>query len=129
MTFQPEQQDLVKALRGEFEDWRRQHPAPKPYPKALWARAANFAVVHGVSPIARALKIDFLTLRKHVGPRTVQKSAPDATFLELFTAPASQNELIKFCKLELDSPRCKVKLELSSLSPSTLAVLLREVLG
>jgi hypothetical protein len=54
-------------------------------PEALWASAVSLAQRHGVGPMARALGIDYGTLKKRTyGPRKTTKAATArAEFIEL----------------------------------------------
>lgn len=54
----------VAQLRGRIERWRRERARRSPMPEPLWRAAVSLARRHGVYPVARALRVDFGTLKK-----------------------------------------------------------------
>ena len=57
----------VEAVRRRIEHWRRVRQRRSPMPAALWAAAVALAAEHGVYPIARALRLNYETLKARVG--------------------------------------------------------------
>jgi hypothetical protein len=88
--------DELGHLRERFEQWRRQkrHRRQR-IPAALWDAATGLARQHGVSPVARALGVDYVMLKARAGvvPR-LRRSASTMPFVEcLLPGPevASEN--------------------------------------
>ena len=96
----------IEGVRRRFERWRRGRSAGSRIPKPLWAAAVELADSCGVHPIARALRLDYYSLKKRVevmkrGPRRAPaSSAHKASFLEL---PAPTGIGVPECVLELEN--------------------------
>lgn len=59
----------VVEARRHVDAWRRTRPKRGPMPRDLWEEAANLARIHGINPIARALGLDYYSLKAHLkGP-------------------------------------------------------------
>lgn len=76
----------VEEVRDRIEGWRRTRLKRSPMPEALWEAAAQLARKHGLHPIARALGVNYQSLKRWVGRapgggRQVELSS--AGFLEL----------------------------------------------
>jgi hypothetical protein len=55
-------------------------------PEGLWKEAAHLARLHGVNPIARALRLDYYSLKHHV--KTAAAEAPTRpAFVEVSVVP------------------------------------------
>ena len=125
----------LEGLRRRFERWRRARKVRSHIPDSLWARAVTMAGAYGMNRTARALRIDYYSLRKRVEEKAA--AAPDvpeggavATFLELappadhgFAAvPAGSCE----CSLELeDAAGAKMRVHLKGVAAPDLAALSR----
>ena len=72
--------------RARFESWRRARAAGTRIPERLWKLAVKLAVAHGLNRTARALKLDYYSLKKRV---EAKKDASVATpaFVELSPPP------------------------------------------
>lgn len=57
----------LEALRKQIEAWRGMRPRTRSMPPALWSEAAAMARELGVYRVARALKLNFDTLKRHAG--------------------------------------------------------------
>lgn len=57
----------LAALRDQIEAWRGMRPRTRSMPQALWSEAAAMARELGVYRVARALRLNFDTLKRHVG--------------------------------------------------------------
>lgn len=78
----------LEAVRRRFEDWRKTHPPRSRIPDRLWAAAVTMAGRHGIHPTARALRLDYYTLKERLEQRAVSGPAPAtgitaAPFVEL----------------------------------------------
>jgi hypothetical protein len=56
----------LEAARRRFERWRRTRPARSRIPEALWASAVKAAGKHGVHRTAKALRLDYYSLKERV---------------------------------------------------------------
>lgn len=66
----------LEALLDQIEGWRRMRPRPRAMPEPLWNEAAALARELGVYRVARALGLNFETLKrraKHSGTRIAQR--------------------------------------------------------
>ena len=103
---------LASARRG-LEEWRSSGRKPHRIPAPLWRAAVRCAARYGLCPTARALGLDYNSLKRRVNaeaerPATVSSSPP--AFVEFVTsdrgAPAE-------CILEIERPGgAKLRLEL-----------------
>jgi hypothetical protein len=56
----------LEQLRLRFELWRRNHPGRHRLPQELWSAAANLAQRYGVCRTAKALRLEYYSLKKHM---------------------------------------------------------------
>lgn len=93
----------VKQVRGRIEQWRRTRAKRSPMPEPLWDAAVELAQAEGIYPIARALAVNYQTLKCRVAMASNGNSGTPAGFVELTPMPAngsvSRGELV----LELSS--------------------------
>ena len=94
----------VESVRLRLERWRRSRKHRSLIPEELWASAAELAGKYGLAKIARALRLDYYSLKERLGPGN-QPISPEAKtqpmFVELVPqAPAAISE----CTIELDDP-------------------------
>jgi hypothetical protein len=136
----------LEGVRRRFEDWRRRRKARSRIPEPLWAAAVKMAGRYGVCRTARALGVDYYSLKRRVdregaadgnGPprkrlvgtassrsktsRVASEAAAGATFLEL-TPPAR----VGSCRwtLEFESAGgAKMRLEFQGVESPDLAAL------
>lgn len=66
------------------EQWRQTHRPRAPWPEELWRQAADLARACGINPIARALRLDYDTLKKRVERMATEAPQADPQFLEIF---------------------------------------------
>jgi hypothetical protein len=80
--------DLAQ-LEKRFRRWRRTRDRGERIPESLWTAAATLARSEGVSPVARALVLDYYRLKERA---EVQESPGDIdetpSFVELAVDPA-----------------------------------------
>ena len=57
----------VETVRRRVEHWRRVRNRRSPMPAPLWTAAVALAAEHGIYPIARALRLNYETLKARVG--------------------------------------------------------------
>ena len=79
----PELEDLALRLKA----WRQTRKAGQRIPQELWKEASNLAGVHGVSPVASALKLNYGTLQRRSKPGSAsgKAGATGPTFVQLPT--------------------------------------------
>jgi hypothetical protein len=130
----------LERLRRRFDRWRQTRDGHSRIPEALWVSAVKAAGRHGLNPTARALRLDYYSLKKHVeagasrgGPdrREGTKSAAGTIrrgkFIELTpVAPACPPE----CILELEHPGgAKMRVHLTGMPAPDWAVLSQSFWG
>ena len=125
----------LEGVRRRFVQWRTTHKARSRIPDSLWAAAARMAGTYGLHRTARALRVEYYSLKKRVEQHSdaVQgrrESGPMATFVELsppadhgFAAvPAGACD----CTLELeDAGGSKMRVHLKAATSPDLAALCR----
>ena len=117
----------LEGLRRRFERWRRARKVRSHIPDSLWALAVKMAGAYGVHRTARALRLDYYSLKKRVEQEATVPGVPEgravAAFLEL--APASQTGSGE-CSLELEhAGGAKMRIYLKSFEAADLASLSR----
>ena len=95
----------LEGVRRRFERWRRTRRVRSRVPESLWAAAVKMARVCGVHRIARALRVDYYSLKKRVEQEVaktpgVPEVGAGATFVEL-ASPARVGPCE--CTLELEN--------------------------
>jgi hypothetical protein len=129
----------MQQLYRRFERWRSARTGRFPIPERLWAAAAELAREHGVSPTASALRLDYGRLKQRVEavvpaakgrvakappavPRRTRSRSQPPTFVELLAPrPGSSPE----CRVELEGPRGRMKIEFKGVAPAELMALSR----
>lgn len=56
----------IERIRQRIEEWRSTRDKMGPMPEDLWRRAIELARTHGISPVSRALKIDYTSLKQRL---------------------------------------------------------------
>ena len=56
----------LESTRRRFDHWRQTRQGRSRIPEALWASAVKAAGRHGLHPTARALRLDYYSLKKRV---------------------------------------------------------------
>lgn len=79
-------------LHDQLDSWRQRQTSRCRLPQEFWDAAARLAVTHGVSQVARALRIDFYGLqrRSRAVPSSNSISPALNRFVELKLDPAPQ---------------------------------------
>ncbi len=114
---------LTEPIIADLAEWRKIHKAPTPLPEAIWLQAADLAVQYGVHRTARTLGLNYLTLRKRVGPEPPQRQSR-AAFVELLpSAPG----LISECSMELEIGAARLQVRLNNVSATGIGSMLREL--
>ena len=94
---------LVQA-QNRFKRWRASRRKRSPVPDALWETAVGLARVHGTNRVARALRLNYYSLKRRVGvtppPRESERANPGdgPVFVELGLCPPTE---ISECTVEM----------------------------
>ena len=118
--------ESITELQAQLAEFRSTHPPRTRLPQSLWQSAADLARCHGLYVVARSLKLDYCTLKRHVsGPESATRVHKEAQpkFLELIgTAGHSADEYL----IEFESARGrKLRIHCKTNTPPDWPVLLR----
>jgi hypothetical protein len=91
----------IVELQRELEEYRRSQPRRAKLPEAIWQTAAELAREHGVHPVAQALRLDYMGLKKRAGGGVASQRPANSkpVFVELIAPPAKCEE----CRIEFES--------------------------
>ena len=96
--------DLPAAIRRaqwKMEQWRQQRRPRARIPEELWRQAAELACAYGINRTAKALRLDYYSLKKRL-PGVSRSGQRAAEFVEILPGgmPAGQPE----CVIEVEDP-------------------------
>ncbi len=118
----------LETICRRLDRWRQRRPhARAPLPPRLWAAAVALVPEHGLYGTARALHLDYGTLKRHVEGRGDQaRGSVPSGFVELAppSPPARDGWLI-----EIEGVRATVRVRLNGLGLTDLADFTRRVVG
>lgn len=66
----------LSAARRQIDKWRRRGSKRGRMPETLWRRATALAGKHGLNPTARALKLNYYSLKKRLTESASAETAP-----------------------------------------------------
>ena len=119
--------ESITELHAQLQQFRATHVRRAKLPATFWQSAAELARCHGLYVVARSLKLDYSTLKKHVNgspesvPRLRKKSQPK--FLELSGAT---RQTVDEYLIEFESARGrKLRIHCKTNTPPDWPVLLR----
>ena len=121
----------LERTRQRFDRWRETRKVRSRIPESLWTSAVKMARAYGINRTARALRVDYYSLKERVEGEAsssgVSKKNTSSTFVELAVpAIASTCE----CLLELeDVVGAKMRVHLKSVEAPDLAALSRSFWG
>jgi hypothetical protein len=69
----------LEGLRRRFDRWRRTHKARSRISESLWAAAVKLAAKYGLHRTAKALRVDYYSLKKRVEGDAVTAGARQQT--------------------------------------------------
>ena len=118
--------ESITGLQAQLAEFRSTHPPRTRLPQSLWQSAANLARCHGLYVVARSLKLDYCTLKKHLSGsaecRDTRKKA-QPKFLELIGATGHR---VDEYLIEFESARGgKLRIHCKTNTPPDWAALLR----
>jgi hypothetical protein len=76
----------LSKVRGQFDQWRSRHRKHTRLPEELWRQAAAVAREHGLNKTARALGLDYYSLKKRLDETTAEqaiRAKAEPEFIEL----------------------------------------------
>ena len=117
----------LERTRQRFDRWRETRKVRSRIPESLWTSAVKMARAYGINRTARALRVDYYSLKERVESEAsssgVSKKNTSSTFVELAVpAIASTCE----CLLELeDEAGAKMRIRLKGIEAPDLAALAR----
>lgn len=119
----------LETVRRRLDRWRqtRRH-ARAPLPPRLWAAAVALVPEHGLYGTARALHLDYATLKRHVnGSGDQLRASGPSGFVELATPPPASARAPWL--MEIEGGRVTVRVRLNGLALTDLAEFTRLVVG
>ena len=118
----------AEPIRARIAQWRetRTHRGA-PMPAALWAAAVDLAGRHGVGPTARALGVDYATLKRRLTAEGAGSTPAAPTFVDLGVAGPLG---LGACVIAVDGARGRrLRLEVSDLRVPDLLALVHAAWG
>jgi transposase-like protein len=114
----------LSEARRQLDHWRSQQPNKRTrLPKEFWQQAVALAQEHGLNKTARALKVKYDSLKKHLergGADQGHSAKPQAEFIELL--PATVKPGTVECMLEwADGCGATVRMHIRGAGPSELS--------
>jgi hypothetical protein len=116
----------LERLRRRFDGWRQNRDGRSRIPEALWASAVKAASRYGLNRTARALGLDYYSLKKHV-QAAASCGGPDRPeedrFIEVMPVASAG---VPECSLELEHPRgARLRVQLKGMPAPDLVALSR----
>ena len=102
--------DLLQVSQ-QVEEWRSAHPPRSRLPETIWAAATEMAHRHGLHRTSKALRMDYMRLKKRLPAGAPARPAQPA-FLELLAAPAGLAE----CVVELESTHGRLRVAMKGMA-------------
>ena len=117
----------LETVCRRLDRWRQRRPhARAPLPPRLWAAAVALVPEHGLYSTARALRLDYGTLKRHVEATGPQTRGVPSGFVEVSTPP------VPVCDswlIEVERERTTVRVRVNGLALTDLADFTRRVVG
>lgn len=82
-------------LRTRLAEWRKDHPQRSMLPEEIWTAAVELARRHGLYRTARALPIDYDSLRKRLNQTAPPAAVARPEVLEALMTPAQSGVCIE----------------------------------
>lgn len=119
--------ESVIQLQVQLQQFRATHAVRTKLPATLWQSAAELARCHGVYLVARSLKLDYSTLKKHLNgtPKSARwrRRKDEPKFVELIGAA---RQTVDEYLIEFESARGrKLRIHCKTNTPPDWPVLLR----
>jgi len=127
-TKQPAVPAGLESTRQRFERWREAREGRPRIPESLWALATRAARQFGVHRTCRALRLDYVVLKRHVESDATQGPPRDASppsFVELVPAGST---FPTECVVEIeDLSGARMRIELKGVAVPDLVALTRSL--
>jgi len=118
----------IAPVRARIAQWRetRTHRGA-PMPATLWAAAVDLARQHGLAPTARALRLDYGTLKRRLAAAGLGRALATATFVDLSRAVRPG---LGRCVIAVEGTRGRrLRVEVADLPGADLVALLQTAWG
>ncbi len=117
----------LETARQRFERWRRTRKPPSRIPERLWTSAVKLSRQYGVHRTARALRLDYMRLKKRAAQSSMVADRGIApTFLEVVPTQSGFAE----CIVEVENASGeKMRIHLNGTAVSALEALTRSFLS
>jgi hypothetical protein len=114
----------IAQLQRQLDQFRSTQPRRKKLPESLWQAAVELAREHGVYPVARPLRLDYMGLKKRLGGDSHRRrKATKPAFVELIAPNAAT---LRECVIEFESlSGGKVRIQWKAAAPPDWTTLLR----
>jgi hypothetical protein len=115
---------VFSRVQRKIAQWREGHRPRGRIPEALWLEAAELACAHGINRTARALRLDYYSLKKRAADAAAPSGEPAPEFVELLPGgmPAGRPE----CLIEVeDAGGAKLRIRLQGGDLPEVAALVR----
>lgn len=125
----------LEQVRQELDQWRSTQSHRSPIPEPLWTAATELARQHGVQLTARTLRLDYTRLKARVKPQARRKSPVRSASAPRQAAPAfvellaSRPGSSQPCRVELEGPRGRMRIEFKGIATAELVALSRGLWG
>ena len=100
--------DLLQ-LSQRLEEWRGANPPRTRLPESIWEAALEMAQRHGLHCTTKALRLDYMRLKKRLPAGTPSPRSTPPAFLELLASPATGPVE---CVVELESAGGKMRVSM-----------------
>jgi hypothetical protein len=100
--------DLVR-LSQRLEEWRSANPPRTRLPEPMWEAAVEMAQRHGLHCTTKALRMDYMRLKKRLPAGTQPPRPAPTAFLELLASPTTGPVE---CVVELESAGGKMRVSM-----------------
>ena len=115
----------LSAASKQFDRWRKRHRPRQRLPQELWRQAATLARKYRLNPTARALGLNYHSLKRHLVKTTPPEGIPTPAapnFIELL--PGAMTPGVVECTIEwAESDATMVRMHLQGVGLSELASL------
>jgi hypothetical protein len=92
---------VFSRTQRKIQQWRQRHRPRAPIPEELWREAAQLASTYGINRTARALRLDYYSLKKRVATAAgTGERAPE--FVEIL--PGGLSAARPECLIEVEDP-------------------------
>ena len=99
--------DLLR-LSERLEEWRSANPPRTRLPEPMWEAAVEMAQRHGLHCTTKALRMDYMRLKRRLPAGTQSARPAPPAFLELLASPTGPGE----CVVELESAGGKMRVSM-----------------